>query len=89
MNVPITNPLCYQSELNINGTLNGIASEQAGLQSGSNFHITDFNYGVSVVANLIQKYIEDTDFISVSVSIALGYHLNHELIIIPALKILL
>lgn len=56
------------SELNANATLNGIAREQAGLPSGSPFHITDFNYNVSIVANLLMTFFEDTKFIGLSVS---------------------
>ena len=49
-----------------------IAKYQAGLPPGeSEFHIThdQFDYGVKIVANLLERFLEDTDFIGVSVSI--------------------
>lgn len=55
-------------ELKTNETLRDIAAQQAGLPGESSFHITDFNYGVGVVANLLKKFLEDTNFIGVSVS---------------------
>ena len=48
-----------------------IAKDQAGLPPESEFHITHdhFDYGVKIVANLLEKFLEGTDFIGVSVSI--------------------
>lgn len=55
-------------ELRVNKTVIDVAKEQAGLPPESDFHITDFNYGVKIVANLLKKFLEDTNFIGVSVS---------------------
>ena len=55
--------------MSINETLNNLAKEQAGVQNENNleFEITDFNYNVDVVANLLKKHIEDTNYVGVSV----------------------
>lgn len=45
-----------------------IAKDQAGLPPGSDFHITHFDYGVKIIANLLERFLEGTDFIGVSVS---------------------
>ncbi len=57
-------------ELKINETVMDIAKGQAGLPPESVFHISHFNYGVKIVANLMEKFLEGTNFIGVSVSIA-------------------
>ena len=50
-----------------------IAKDQAGLPPESDFHITHdhFDYGVKIVASLLEGFLEGTDFIGVSVSIIL------------------
>ena len=53
-------------ELNNNQTVNDRAKEQAGTQN-NDFEISNFNYNVSIVADLMRKYLEDTSFDGVSV----------------------
>jgi propanediol dehydratase large subunit len=50
-----------------------IAKGQAGLPPENDFHIIHFDYGVKIVANLLEKFLEGTNFMGVSVSIACYY----------------
>ena len=45
-----------------------IAKKQVGLLPEDDFNITHFDYGVNIMANLLKKFLEDTNFIGVSVS---------------------
>ena len=58
-----------------------IANEQVGLLPEDDFNITHFDYGVNIMANLLKKFLEDTNFIGVSVS-------NNIIIIVTSMIIL-
>lgn len=50
------------SELNTNEEMNRKAREQAGIENGNRFKLSDFSYNVSVVPNLTKAYLENICF---------------------------
>ena len=50
------------TELSTNPVVNRRAQEQAGIQIGDSFEITDFNYNVSAVTKLLKMHFDDTYF---------------------------
>ena len=54
-----------------------IAKEQVRLLPEGDFNITHFDYGVNIMANLLKKFLEDTNFIGVSVSNNIYHYDNH------------
>ena len=55
-------------ELKIDKTVIDMAKEQVGMPPEGDFNITHFDYGINIMANLLKKFLEDTNFIGVSVS---------------------
>ena len=45
-----------------------MAKEQAGIQQDEEFRITDFNYNVDVVSNLMKEHLNNITFNGLSVS---------------------
>ena len=58
------------TELNTNQVINGRALEQAGIQTGDSFEITNFNYNVSAVTKLLKMHLENSYFDGESVLLA-------------------
>ena len=61
-------------ELNTNQSLKEAAKEQAGLKQDKDFQITDFNYNVVIVAELLKKHLSKINFNGASVCIYVYYH---------------
>ena len=53
--------------MNANQSLKEAAKEQAGLNQNKKFQITDFNYNVDIVTELLKKYLSSINFTGESV----------------------
>lgn len=59
--------------LNVNHTLSDIAKQQAGTRYDERFEVNEFNYNVSIVAELIKTKLEEIDFFGLSVHSIINY----------------